>query len=106
MSSSNHCFYPRNLKELSGCLRGCLHDANCDIKQKFSVLKGAVIIDDELSIDESTLTPSLKLAPNNVLEKYKTHLHNLYGNKVPVDEEVFIIRLDNKPLNHQEFVSD
>jgi long-subunit acyl-CoA synthetase (AMP-forming) len=106
MSSSNHCFYPRNLKELSGCLRGCLHDANCDIKQKFSVLKGAVIIDDELSIDESTLTPSLKLAPNNVLEKYKSHLHNLYGNKVPVDEEVFIIRLDNKPLNHQEFVSN
>jgi len=101
---SEGCFYPRSLKELSGCLRGCLHDANCDIKQKFSMLKGAIIIDDELSIDDSTLTPSLKLAPNNVIEKYKIHLNNLYGAKVPVDEEVFIIKLDNKPVNNKEFV--
>jgi long-subunit acyl-CoA synthetase (AMP-forming) len=101
---SEGCFYPRSLKELSGCLRGCLHDANCEIKQKFSMLKGALIIDDELSIDESTLTPSMKLAPNNVLEKYKSHLHNLYGANVPVDEEVFVIKLTDKSVKKKEFV--
>ncbi len=68
------------------------------------MLKGALIIDDELSIDESTLTPSMKLAPNNVLDKYKSHLHNLYGANVPVDEEVFVIKLIDKSVNKKEFV--
>jgi long-subunit acyl-CoA synthetase (AMP-forming) len=104
ISPSEGCFNPRNLKELSNCLRGCLHEANCDIKQKFMKINGAVIIDDELSVDESTLTPSLKLAPNNVIEKYRAHLNNLYGDNVPVDEEVFIVELASNPLNLKEIV--
>ena len=104
VSPSEGCFYPRDLKELSRCLRGCLHDANCGIRQKFTKIKGAVIIDDELSVDDCTLTPSMKMAPNNVLEKYKAHLNNLYGANVPVDEEVFVIELDYEPLSQKEFV--
>ncbi len=106
ISPSEGCFYPRNLTELSRCLRGCLHDANCSIKQKFTKVKGAVIIDNELSVDDSTLTPSMKMAPNKVLEKYKTHLNNLYGSNVPVDEEVFVIELDNTQLTKKEIVQD
>jgi len=104
ISPSEGCFNPRNLKELSKCLRGCMHEANCTIKQKFTKIKGAVIIDDELSVDNHTLTPSMKLAPKNVLNKYKDHLNNLYGADVPVDEEVFVIELDNKSLTQKEFV--
>jgi hypothetical protein len=36
----------------------------------------------------------MKMAPKNVVEKYKAHLLNLYGNNVPVEEEVYIIELD------------
>ena len=51
---------------------------------------------DELSLDNNTLTPSMKMAPKNVVDKYKSHLMNMYGDKVPVDEEVYVIELDKK----------
>ncbi len=88
------CFCPRNLNELGKCLRGCLHDANSSIHQKFAKIKSAAIINEELSLDDNTLTPSMKMAPKNVVEKYRKHLTNLYGESVPVDEEVYVIELD------------
>jgi len=88
------CFCPRNLNELGKCLRGCLHDANSSINQKFAKIKSAAIINDELTLDNNTLTPSMKMAPKNVVQKYKKHLSNLYGENVPVDEEVYVIELD------------
>ena len=75
-------------------LHGCLHDANCGIGQKFAKIKAAMIIDDELSLEKGTLTPSMKVAPKNVVNVYKAHLENLYGDDNPVEEEVYIIRLD------------
>jgi long-subunit acyl-CoA synthetase (AMP-forming) len=96
LSPEEGCFCPRTLNELGKCLQGCLHDANCDIKQKFSKIKSAAIINSELSLDDWTLTPSMKVAPKNVLEKYKTHLFNMYGENVPTEEEVYIVELDVK----------
>lgn len=93
LSPEEGCFCPRNLNELSRCLRGCLHDANCAIGQKFSKIKSAMLINDELSLEKGTLTPSMKVAPNNVLNAYKAQLENLYGANNPVNNEVFIIRL-------------
>lgn len=88
------CFCPRSLNELGRCLTGCLAMANDSIGQKFAKVKSAAIILDELSLDTNTLTPSMKVAPKNVVEKYRAHLLNLYGENVPVDEEVYIIELD------------
>lgn len=87
------CFCPRNLNELGRCLTGCLKTANDTIHQKFSKLKSAAVILDELSIDNATLTPSMKMAPNNVLAKYRDHLRKLYGDDVPTDQEVYVIEL-------------
>lgn len=89
------CFCPRNINEMGHCLTGCLQLANQSIGQKFAKIKSAAIINDELSLDNNMLTPSMKVAPKNVLEKYKTHLYNLYGDNVPTDEEVYIIELDS-----------
>lgn len=94
LSPEEGCFCPRSLNELGRCLTGCLAMANNSIGQKFSKIKSAAIILDELSLDANTLTPSMKVAPKNVLEKYRAHLLNLYGKNVPVDEEVYIIELD------------
>jgi long-subunit acyl-CoA synthetase (AMP-forming) len=96
ISPEEGCFCPRNLNELGKCLQGCLHDANCDIKQKFSKIKSAAIIDSELSLEDRTLTPSMKVAPRNILDKYKDHLVNMYGENVPTEEEVYIVKLDVK----------
>ncbi len=88
------CFCPRNLNELGRCLRGCLAMANNSIGQKFAKVKSAAVILDELSVENRTLTPSLKMAPKNVIEKYRAHLLNLYGENVPVEEEVYVIELE------------
>jgi len=88
------CFCPRSLNELGRCLTGCLEKANESIGQKFAKVRFAAIIFDELSLESNTLTPSLKMAPKNVMEKYKSHLQKLYGENVPVDEEVYVIELN------------
>ncbi len=87
-------------------MTGCLHDANCAVGQKFSKVKFAAIINGELSLDDRTLTPSMKVAPKNVAEKYKNHLRNLYGDNVPVEEEVYVIKLDKKNNIGRNFVQD
>jgi long-subunit acyl-CoA synthetase (AMP-forming) len=88
------CFCPRSLEELGKCLHGCLHDANCGIGQKFAQIRAAILIDDELSLEKGTLTPSMKVAPNSVVKAYRAHLANMYGEDNPVEEEIYIIRLD------------
>jgi long-chain acyl-CoA synthetase len=90
------CFCPRSLSELGKCLQGCLHDANCGLVQKFSKIKYAMIIDDELSIDKNTITPSMKIAPKKVMDAYKAHIENLYGGNNKISEEVYIIKLDTE----------
>ncbi|MBI2259388.1 MAG: AMP-binding protein [Flavobacteriia bacterium] len=97
------CFCPRSLNELGKCLTGCLAQANESIGQKFAKVKSAAVILDDLSLDTNTLTPSMKVAPKNVVEKYKAHLKNLYGDHVPVDEEVYVIQLD-KVKNEKKHV--
>ncbi len=94
MSPEEGCFCPRSLNELGKCLQGCLHDANCSLAQKFSKIKYAMIIDDELSIEGNTLTPSMKIAPNKIMQAYKAHIENLYGGVNTISEEVYIIKLD------------
>lgn len=99
LSPEEGCFCPRSLNELGRCLTGCLHLANESIGQKFAKVKSAAIILDELSLDNNTLTPSMKVAPKNVVERYKKHLLNLFGENVPVEEEVYIIELEPNKLN-------
>ncbi len=95
ISPEEGCFCPRNLSELSNCLRGCLQNANCGIGQKFAKIKSAMIIAEELSLDKGTLTPSMKVVPKNVVKTYKAHLENLYGAENLVDSEVYVIHLSD-----------
>jgi long-subunit acyl-CoA synthetase (AMP-forming) len=100
ISPEEGCFCPRSLNELGKCLTGCMKIANDRIGQKFAKVKSAAIVMDELSLEGKTLTPSMKMAPKNVIEKYKNHLKNLYGDNVPVEEEVYVIELaDQKKKN-------
>jgi hypothetical protein len=55
-----------------------------------------MIIDDSLKVDNGTLTPSMKLAPNNVKGIYKAHLEKLYGSNEAVNEQVYIIKLNEQ----------
>ncbi|MEW6467668.1 MAG: AMP-binding protein [Bacteroidota bacterium] len=94
LSPDEGCFCPRSLSELKKCLHGCLKDANCGLGNKFSRIKYAMLIDDELSIEGSTLTPSMKIAPARIMNTYKAHIENLYGQENKLSHEVYIIRLE------------
>lgn len=96
ISPEEGCFCPRSINDLGKCLQGCLHDANCGLAQKFSKIKYAMVIDDDLSIERNTLTPSMKIAPKKVMETYKAHIENLYGADNKISEEVYIIKLDTE----------
>jgi len=98
ISPEEGCFCPRSLNELGKCLTGCMKIANDRIGQKFAKVKSAAIVMDELSLEGKTLTPSMKMAPKNVIDKYKDHLKNLYGDNVPVEEEVYVIELADQKV--------
>ena len=48
----------------------------------------------------------MKVAPKNVLEKYKAHLKNMYGKNVPTEEEVYVVELDVKNNIARKIVQD
>lgn len=89
------CKCPKSIEDLSKCLQNCLNDINCEIKQKFSRIDTAMLIDGDLSVEDKTLTPSLKLAPNNVQNVYKAYIEKLYGSDIDIKEQVYIIPLNN-----------
>lgn len=91
------CFCPRSLQELSKCLRGCMNDANSEIQTKFSKVKYALLVDDELSIENGTLTPSMKVSAKKVVNKYKDSLQKIFREKKPREDEVYLI-----PINREE----
>ncbi len=88
------CVCPNSLEELSACLKNCLKDINCGLKQKFSRIKVAMLVDDELKVENMTLTPSMKLAPNNVKSVYKAYIENMYGAGEKLQHAVYLIQLD------------
>ncbi len=90
------CECPESLDQLSQCLRNCLTDVNCSLKQKFARIKAAMLIDKDLSVEDKTLTPSMKLAPNNVKKVYRAHIEKLYGADKEIKDHVYIIPLEEE----------
>jgi long-subunit acyl-CoA synthetase (AMP-forming) len=101
VSALEGCFCPRTIDEFGNCLRGCLKKANEEVGQNYSQIKAAMIIDEELSIENKTLTPSMKLVPKNIAGTFKVHLANLYGDDISVEQENYVIKLDeNARINY------
>lgn len=90
----DNCVCPESMDNLAKCLKGCLANINDGLKQKFARIKYAALIDDELKVDNRTLTPSLKMAPNNVKGIYKSHIEKLYDSAGNEFENVYVIVID------------
>jgi len=92
------CVCPQNMGDLSNCLKKCLNEMNSSLKQKFAKIKVAMLIDDTLKVENRTLTPSMKLAPNNVKEVYKAHIDKMYNSGDLPDEllgkDVYLIYIE------------
>ena len=92
------CVCPQSMGDLSNCLKKCLNEMNCNLKQKFAKIKVAMLIDDTLKVENRTLTPSMKLAPNSVKEVYKAHIDRMYNTGNVPDEllgkDVYLIYIE------------
>lgn len=87
------CFCPRNMNELGKCLSGCIESLNSTLPKGYAKIHSAMIINTELSVLDSTLTPALHTIPENVMTKYSDHIKNLFGEKIPVKEESFKMKI-------------
>jgi long-subunit acyl-CoA synthetase (AMP-forming) len=92
-SAIEHCACPRSLEELSRCLSVCLAEANAGIVQKFARVPVALLVDGELSIDDGTLTPSMKVVAAKVLETYRDAIEELYATEAPSGGDVTVVPL-------------
>ena len=81
------CFCPRSLDELGRCLTGCLKLVNRQLDETSSKLKSAAIINAKISSENGSENPSAA-----VVNKYKTLLFEKFGNNVPANEEIYIVR--------------
>jgi long-subunit acyl-CoA synthetase (AMP-forming) len=89
-----NCTCPQNLEQFAQCLENCLCEINNSLGQKFSRIKAAMLIDDDLKIDNRTLTPSMKLVPEKVKEVYKANIERLYNPGVQLDCNFYLIELE------------
>ncbi len=89
-----NCTAPRSLEELARCLKTCLTEANCGILTKFARVKTAVLVDDDLSIEAGTLTPSMKVVASKVRTIYRGTIEDIYYPSDATNEKVYIVPLE------------
>lgn len=88
-----NCSCPANLEALATCLKDCLFKVNSGIKEKFARINCAMLIDNALSVEDKTLTASMKMMPNSVKKVYKAHLQKIYGEDKEIAENFYIVPL-------------
>ena len=92
------CFCPRNINEIGRCLSGCINSLNHQLLPEYARINAALIIGAELSVEDGTLTPALQTIPENIITKYKNHISNLFGSKMPVSEETYNMKFPEHML--------
>jgi long-chain acyl-CoA synthetase len=63
---------------------GIVQQVNTNLA-RFERLKKVLVIAEELSIEEGTLTPTLKLRRRNLEARYREQIEQLYADATPVD---------------------
>ncbi len=89
------CAYPKNLELLCGCLKGCVTTINQQNPVRYEKIKKALIINRELSLDDHEITPSFKLVPRTIEERYKKYISALLeGREQELSNDCWLISVD------------
>ncbi|OFY48377.1 MAG: hypothetical protein A2W85_00185 [Bacteroidetes bacterium GWF2_41_31] len=91
--SIENCACPHNMQDLAFCLNKCLLKVNGEIVEKFARINSAMLINGDLSVEDKTLTASMKMMPNSVKEVFKAHIQRIYGEDKEIEEEYYMIPL-------------
>ncbi len=93
-TASYECSRPRHLNALSNCLGKCIRNLNERRNSSFRNIKEALLIDRELSIENSDLTPSFKLIPGSIEEHFGDYIAAMLERRyddLPSDAHVIAI---------------
>jgi len=89
------CKFPGDCQSLSHCLSSCVEEINNYQLTGFERIGKALVIQRELTLEENELTPSFKLIPRRIEEKYKPYIDAMqaedYDNLPP---DAFVIELE------------
>ena len=68
------CQFPRSSSALASCLQKCLHQLNCNWPTKYERIERALVIHEELSLEQEELTPSFKMVPRKVEKRFHHYI--------------------------------
>lgn len=89
------CAFPESCASLSNCLSNCVDEINTYQLSGFERIGRALVIQRELSLEENELTPSFKLIPRRIEEKYKTYIEAMQSQAYDsLPDDAFIIDLE------------
>ncbi|NOZ42634.1 MAG: AMP-binding protein, partial [Alphaproteobacteria bacterium] len=89
------CKFPGSCQSLSNCLSTCVEEINTYQLSGFERIGRALVIQRELSLEENELTPSFKLIPRRIEEKYKPYIDAMQrGDYDNLPHDAFVIDLE------------
>jgi long-chain acyl-CoA synthetase len=95
--SSNGCAHPNDAGQLAHCLSNCMAEINARPAAGFETIRRALVVGRELSIDENELTPSFKLIPKRIEERYADCIEAMeQGRYEHLPADVFVLDLEER----------
>jgi long-subunit acyl-CoA synthetase (AMP-forming) len=89
------CVWPSNSAQLAHCLSQCVAEINSQQTTGFEVIRRALVVGNELSIDNNELTPSFKLIPRRIEERYSACIEAMEeGRYDALPDNVFVLSLE------------
>ncbi len=89
------CARPQDSEQLARCLSNCMLEINARQAAGFESIRRALVVGRELSIDDNELTPSFKLIPRRIEERYADCIEAMEQGcyeRLPAD--VFVLDLE------------
>lgn len=96
--SGGGCARPGDSAQLAHCLARCVAEINAQQATGFEVIRRALVVGRELSIDNNELTPSFKLIPHRIEERYADCIRAMEeGRYEALPDNVFVLSLEGNP---------
>lgn len=96
-SGGGGCVQPSNAGQLAHCLTDCLAEINARPAAGFEVIRRALVVGRELSIEANELTPSFKLIPKRIEERYADCIAAMEtGRYDTLPSDVYVLELETR----------
>ncbi len=89
------CARPQDCEQLASCLSNCMAEINARQATGFESIRRALVVDRELSIEDNELTPSFKLIPRCIEQRYADCIEAMeQGRYERLPADVFVLDLE------------